>query len=168
MLSAAASSASPKAYGCPAYHHVLSWGIISHHKTIRFVLVFQGLPLGRKGDLRPNGVLNVDLVDKLGVLLDILEAQLRLFPHQLLDQLRGLAGLGDVFVGMPRRYGDAKQGPGLRIHGRFLQLPGRHFAQALEAADVDFGAAGELFFQQFVLVGIILGIDRLGPLGDPV
>ena len=41
MLPAAASSASPKAYGCPAYPRVL-WGIISHHKTIRFVRNYHG------------------------------------------------------------------------------------------------------------------------------
>ena len=29
-------------YGCPAYPHVLSWGIISRHKTIRFVRNYHG------------------------------------------------------------------------------------------------------------------------------
>ena len=32
----------PRPYGCPAYPHVLSWGIISHHKTIRFVRNYHG------------------------------------------------------------------------------------------------------------------------------
>ena len=111
---------------------------------------------------------NVDLIDELGVFGDELEAQFRLLAHQAVDQLRGFPGLDDVLVGMARRQGDAQQGAGLRAHGRFLQLPGRHLAQPLEAADVDLTLAGEVLFQQFVLVGVVAGIGRPGPLGDPV
>ena len=47
-----------------------------------------------------------------------------------------------------------------RVHRGFLELRGHHLAQALEAADLDLAAAGELGLQQFVLVGVVARIER--------
>jgi hypothetical protein len=81
MLPAASSSASPKAYGCPAYPRVLSWGIISHHKTIRFVRNYHG------GDWAPY---HEKWKKRLG-LLEMAHAQGRavVFPNRIGLRLRG-------------------------------------------------------------------------------
>ena len=93
MLPAAASSASPKAYGCPAYPRVLSWGIISHHKTIRFVRNYHG------GDWAPY---HEKWKKRLG-LLEMAHAQGRavVFPNRIGLRLRG-RGLAE-FIEMIRK-----------------------------------------------------------------
>ena len=48
------------------------------------------------------------------------------------------------------------------VHGRLFELGGVHFAQALEAADLDLGVGGELALDQLVLVLVVARIDRLG------
>lgn len=64
----------------------------------------------------------------LRVRLDKLLSRLDLFAHEDGEGLVGGQGVAQ---------GDAAQGAGLGVHRGFPQLVGVHFAQALEAADVD-------------------------------
>src|SRR3546814_1625307 len=78
--------------------------------------------------------LNVQRLDEAGVFLDEGEAQLRLAPHELLDQLGRLFLLcAGILVGRAGD-GDPQQRAPARVHGGFLELLGRHLAEALEAA----------------------------------
>ena len=88
-MPAASASAAPKAYGGPAYPRVLSWGIISHHKTIRFVRNYHG------GDWAPY---HEKWKKRLG-LLEMAHAQGRavVFPNRIGLRLRG-RGLAEQAV----------------------------------------------------------------------
>src|SRR5690242_16257543 len=87
---------------------------------------------------------DVEILRELCVLLDVLEAQLRLAAHQPFHQVRGLAGFRTFFFVVAMRHADPKQRALLRVHGGFLELARRHLAEALEAADLDLALAGEL------------------------
>ncbi len=55
-----------------------------------------------------------------------------------------------------------------RVHGGFLELGRRHLAQALEAADLDLAAAGELALHQLVLMRVVAGIGDLAALAQAI
>src|SRR3546814_12946351 len=55
-----------------------------------------------------------------------------------------------------------------RVHGGFLELLGRHLAEALEAAHLDLAAALEVLRDEAVLLGVVHGIDAVAALGEAV
>ena len=113
-----------------------------------------GWPLNGRGDIdancvcglvAPQTVLNVDVFDEARVFLQELEAQLRLAAHQLLDQgwpqpSSPASGSSSAAAARVTRSRVRPAG----VHGGLLQLARRHFAQALEAADLDLAPAGQL------------------------
>src|SRR3546814_19488576 len=85
--------------------------------------------------------LNVQRLDEAGVFLDEGEAQLRLAPHELIDQLgRLFLPRAGILVGRAGE-GAPQQRPPALVHGGFLGLLGRHLAAALEADPLDLSAA---------------------------
>src|SRR3546814_605596 len=96
------------------------------------------------------------------------EAQLRLAPHELLDQLGRLFLLcAGILVGRAGD-GDPQQRAPARVHGGFLELLGQHLAEALEAAHLDLAAALEVLRDAAVLLGVVHGIDAFAALGEAV
>src|SRR5690349_13788413 len=66
---------------------------------------------------------------ELGALLDEAEARLRLGTHEAVHRRLGRRLVVEHL--------DPEQGALPRVHGGLLQLRGHHFAEALEAADLD-------------------------------
>src|SRR5690606_11714101 len=104
---------------------------------------------------RHYGWSDVERLDKPRPFLNARHAQFRLTAHQALHEAAGLVRTGTVRTILQ---GHPKQGAPCRVHGRFPQLTGRHFAQALEAADIDLAAAIEAGLQQLLAMGIVAGV----------
>ena len=104
---------------------------------------------------------STSVVGEFGALLDEAEARFGLGAHQRVDRVLGAASIASDHV-------DPEQRALPRVHGGFLELRGHHLAQALEAADLDLAAAGELGLQEFVLVRIVARIEHLAALADAV
>src|SRR5262245_52536599 len=95
---------------------------------------------------------------ELGALLDEAEARFGFGAHQAVD-----GGSGRRFI---VEHLDPEQGALPRVHGGFLELRGHHFAEALEATDLDLAAAGELGLQELVLVRVVARVGDLAALAE--
>src|SRR3954452_8676002 len=106
--------------------------------------------------------INRMLINRSGAVLDELEPQRRVPPHEPLDDIaRRLA----LFI-RPRQR-DLDQAAACGVHGGFLELVGVHFAEALEAADFDLLAL-ELGRFELGAVGVVAGVEGLGAGGQAI
>ena len=101
------------------------------------------------------------LVGELGALLDEIEARFGLGAHQPLDGFFG----SFMVVGNKLH---PKQHALVRVHGGFFKLRRHHFAEPLEAADLDFGVGVKFFFEDFVAVPVIARIKILAAVGQAI
>ena len=83
-------------------------------------------------------------------------------PHQLVDQFLHHRALFEL---LPQ--GDPDQAARVRVHRGFAQLRGIHFAQALEAADINLLALEHRGFE-FGAVCVVAGVAALLARGQPI
>src|SRR4029077_2392495 len=91
---------------------------------------------------------------EFGLLLDEIEARLRLGAHQA---FYGPRGWFDLFL----QQDHAKESALTGIHGGFFELRGHHLAEALEAADFDLGVRVELLLEQCLFLLVVARVRDL-------
>ncbi len=129
----------------------------------------RGVGLGCGPDIHgePQSESDVEILHEACPLLDELEAQLRPFSHQIIDETRCFLGFLMFFFGVTFGNHHAQQDPRFWVHCGFFQLVRRHFAQAFESANFNL-FSGKLPGHQCILMRVVAGIDAVLALRDAV